>query len=657
MKPQQFKNHGFRIQRSEIEALREWVILGQPQNATEIKFHKATYHFWLLRPQDVSNGPTVELTTPNALPFQWLIALIQAGGNPYAVTGAQTAKSAPAAQQTVAPPASQTSSTGSSLQDSSSQPHLPERDAAQANDPKALMERAQAGMEGYRAYFRRTGDYQNVGRVQPYLTDARAAYDLFVARGDTANAARSLILAADLQRMLVMQNVTEYQAKQQGLTEDYETAIRLAKQANDNTRVIKALSGLLRAEMNSKDYAAGARTADELVKLSSTSGTKEDLANAYDVRAGLERQRGDLSAASDDLTRAVALKSDVKDPFLLWSIHSDRSDLYNDRAMKCTYERDFKLCADALNTALDECRQMVEVAQGAGFTYLVQFSQQRMEQLKLLRQKQQEQAQSYQQLSAIKFHISKPNQVIFTPHFSRGRDPEMAATLRSYEKQLEGPESNYDPEKYEVEGALQEMEGNNDEALKDYLQAVSLLEKDRRKLGSRGTGQYLNDRISIYYAPAMQYLDRKEYTKAFDLLERSRGRAMAELMKSRQVTLNNPQDQALFAQSVEVEAKLAAAQNKLFNYAGIGQANSDELHAPQQSTDDLQNQYNSLQAKVALQSPKLHDLVEQQPVTLQSAQAAAKLGGYDMLYYLALEDGVVIWHIGGNSQHPVKALS
>ena len=646
VRPEKFKNHEFRVQRSQIEALREWVILGQPQNATEIKFQKATYHFWLLRPQDVASGPTVEFATPNALPFQWLIAVIQAGGNPYAPSQAATASNA-------APGGSPASKLGPAHQENKSQVNMPARDSTIANDPKALMQRAQQAMESYRAYFRRTGDVQNVNLMEPYLSDARAAYDQFTARGDTANAARSLILTADIERMVVLENVPDYQVKQAGITQDYKTALRLAKQANDNALAIKAMTGLLRTELNSKDYGAAAQHADDLVTLATTSGTKEDLANAYGMRANLEEHRGDLSAASDDLTRAVALKGEVKDPFLLWTLHSDRSDLFHDRAMKCNYERDFDLCAKALRTALDECQQMIEVAQNAGFSYLLQFSQDRLNQLKLLEEKQGELGQTYGQLSKSTFYISKPSQVVYTPQFSRGKDPQMAATLRAYEKQLGGPDNNYDPEKYEIEGALQEMEGSNDEALANYLKAVDLLEKDRRKLGpGRGNGQFLNNRISIYYQPAMQYLDRKEYAKAFELLEQSRGRAMADLMKSRQVTLNNAQDQALLAQSLELEAKLAAVQNKLFNSGGAG--NSDEVRDMQRNVDNLENQYSALQAKIAQQAPKLHELVEQTPVSLANAQAAAKLGDYDILYYLALDDGLLIWHIGGESQHPVK---
>jgi len=646
VRPEKFKSHEFRVSRSQIQAVREWTILGQPQNATEIRFQNQTYHFWLLRPQDVTDGPTYEFGTPNALPFQWLIAVLQASGNPYAQ--GQTADA-----RVAVPPGGPSDAPSSAPSANPPAVNLPARDSTTVQDPAALIERAQQAMEAYRAYFRRTGDVQNVSKMEPYLNDARTAYEEFKARGDTVHAARSLILATDIERMLVFENVPDYQVKQARIAQDYRAALQLARQANDPALTIKAMRGLLRADLTGKDYAAGARDADELVSLSATSGTKEDLANAYEMRADLERHRGDLSAAADDLTRAVALKDEVHDPALLWSLHSDRSDLYYDRAMKCNYERDFDFCAKALQTALDECSQMIEVAQNAGFTYLAGFSQEHLQQLKLLEQKQKELAGTYRQLSASSFYISKAYQVIHTPHFRRGQDAQMAATLRAYEKQLGGPENNYDPVRYETEGALQEMEGNNDAALQNYLKAVGLLEEDRRRLGpDPGNGQFLNDRISIYYEPAMQYLDRGEYAKAFALLEKSRGRAMADLMYSRQVTLNNPQDQLLFAQSVELDAKLAAAQNKLFNAPAT--TSQDEVEAMQHSVDELQSQHRALQAKIAEKAPRLHDLVEASPVSLAQAQAAAKRDGYDILYYLALNDGLLIWHIGGDSQHAVK---
>ena len=37
VKPTRYQEHAFRIERSQITALRQWVLLGQPQNATEIK--------------------------------------------------------------------------------------------------------------------------------------------------------------------------------------------------------------------------------------------------------------------------------------------------------------------------------------------------------------------------------------------------------------------------------------------------------------------------------------------------------------------------------------------------------------------------------------------------------------------------------------------
>src|SRR5579863_8957950 len=45
--PARFATHSFRVPLSQITA-REWVVMGQPQKVTEIKFGRSTYHFWLL---------------------------------------------------------------------------------------------------------------------------------------------------------------------------------------------------------------------------------------------------------------------------------------------------------------------------------------------------------------------------------------------------------------------------------------------------------------------------------------------------------------------------------------------------------------------------------------------------------------------------------
>ncbi len=136
----------------------------------------------------------------------------------------------------------------------------------------------------------------------------------------------------------------------------------------------------------------------------------------------------------------------------------------------------------------------------------------------------------------------------------------------------------------------------------------------------------------------MQHLDRKQYPQAFELLERSRARAMAELLASRNLSFRAPELQDLFSQSVDLRAQIGKAQNNLFDASGSKAADTGEVKDLQAKVDALEAQDRALQAKIQQRAPKLADLSEKPPVSLQSAQAAARQGNYDLLYYLSLDE-------------------
>jgi hypothetical protein len=46
IRPDKDKKHSFRISRSDITAVQQWILLGTPEKATEIKTTHAVYHFW-----------------------------------------------------------------------------------------------------------------------------------------------------------------------------------------------------------------------------------------------------------------------------------------------------------------------------------------------------------------------------------------------------------------------------------------------------------------------------------------------------------------------------------------------------------------------------------------------------------------------------------
>ena len=106
------------------------------------------------------------------------------------------------------------------------------------------------------------------------------------------------------------------------------------------------------------------------------------------------------------------------------------------------------------------------------------------------------------------------------------------------------------------------MQGNNDAALSFFLKAVDTLERDRRTLrDERSRGTFLEDRITFYYAPVLQLLERRRYADAFELLERSRSRALADLLASRKLGLDRPEEQKLYAESTQVRAQIADMQD------------------------------------------------------------------------------------------------
>jgi len=96
--PENNKNHSFQIRRSEITALRPWVLMGQTLNVTEIKTARATYHFWVLpKGTDPATARTSNLNV-TAAPAEKLIAAIrdpEIGGKP--TTSEQPASDAAAA--------------------------------------------------------------------------------------------------------------------------------------------------------------------------------------------------------------------------------------------------------------------------------------------------------------------------------------------------------------------------------------------------------------------------------------------------------------------------------------------------------------------------------------------------------------------------------
>ena len=116
IRPDKDKNHGFRISRSDLTAVQQWMFLGTLEEATEIKTARAVYHFWLMpNENDLQPGqPSLFNPRDAADPGTLMTAL----RDPSSVLGnAQTASSLAAIQPSAAglPQASSPAQTPSPL--------------------------------------------------------------------------------------------------------------------------------------------------------------------------------------------------------------------------------------------------------------------------------------------------------------------------------------------------------------------------------------------------------------------------------------------------------------------------------------------------------------------------------------------------------------
>jgi tetratricopeptide (TPR) repeat protein len=198
------------------------------------------------------------------------------------------------------------------------------------------------------------------------------------------------------------------------------------------------------------------------------------------------------------------------------------------------------------------------------------------------------------------------------------------------------------------QGLIYDLQGRREEALAAYLRAVRLLEEDRGKLADeRGRGLFLEGKVGIYYQPVLHFLSRQDHRKAFDLLERSRSRALADLVATRSLALGNARDRDLHARLLQLSAEIVRVQGKLFELGSAREAAArDALAETERYLRDLEGQHDALMSEIAAPAPRLGELVNAEPASLDQLQHRAARGGFDVLQYLVLEHAVIAWWVG-----------
>ena len=517
-------------------------------------------------------------------------------------------------------------------------------------DPLAQQQDAIARIEAFIEYFRKTGDFKSrVGDLQQAERELAASVEAFTDRNDLASAALSLVRLGQIQRM---------QGKWDVAIAFYQKAESAAVKANHIAYRAKALVGRAQAEAQLRDYGAAAAHAELAVQLSALAEDKRYLFDALDVSAQIQISQGNYNAAAERLNRALLLAAALKDESLLFNGCLDRADVYLKISEKCDYQRDFDPCFQALERARQDYKEALSLARKLGWTGLARQTEDFLKEADMRAEliKSQQRAHTTLQKADL-FHPKGPSDVLVTERFSpKASDiPPMVTELyresQRFKELAGGFASSVGAREFYVQGMIEQMQGNHDAALASFQKAVEVLEQDRRRLNDEASrGTFLEDKIIIYYAPILELLERRRFGEAFDLMERSRARAMADLLATRDLSLARETERNLYAEWVKLRTSIAMRQTELFRLVNSG-ATPEKIGAADREIMALEESNRELTARMAREAPRLLELTASRPVSLADLQALMKQEQFDVLEYLVLEHGIILWHIGPDAVH------
>ncbi len=523
--------------------------------------------------------------------------------------------------------------------------------AVAQGDALALQQQAIRRIDGFVDHFRKTGDRRShAGDLAQAEAELVASNRIFAERGDWGALAFGLMKQGAVQRI---------EGNWQPAIALYLQSEEAAKRARSVAQQAESMAWRALAESSRGNHGAAGEAATQAVRLAESVKDKDLLFKTVQILGSVQIGQGNLIGAADSLDRALELAPALKDPLQPYFAYLDRSDVYLKTAEKCDFQRVFEPCYQALERARADLTRALAIAQKLGYPGLVRQSEGFLRDLDVRQAliKSQESWHQTIQKTTI-FNPKKSGDALVTEKFVAPPDQMPPALVQKYQqwKQMEREAGGFadasDATNHYVEGLMNQMRGENNAALAAFLKALNVLERDRRGLkDEKSRGTLLENKIDFYYAPIQQLLEQHRHADAFDLLERSRSRGMADLLASRRVGLARPEEQKLYAESVTLRERIAASQSELFELVSASDRgkNTQRIAALQGQIRNLEVDEEKLVRRMAAEAPRLQKLVVSEPVSLKALQQSMREERYEVLQYLVLEHAVIVWHIAPDS--------
>lgn len=530
-------------------------------------------------------------------------------------------------------------------------------------DPIALQQQGIQRYERVLEYRRKTGDNEStVPQLRLAAFELLSSASALLNKGNIASCILSVNKAGNVQRLLNMPVEAQ---------KSFQMALEISVRVNFTEQRIRALLGLAKNELyrsGQRDYQTVAKYLNEALPLATASGDKEGLCDIWLTKADLEVELRDFIAAARSVNNALPLADGLPDRMYLFFAYQSSGLIYSQLAGNCDYDRGVQSCYDVLNHAKADYEKAQAVAKALGYDFLTTFMARSLNSLELRRQQvalKETESRLNDKISQVTslFRPQKAGDVLvsqtFLPPKSSDSSTSGAALLtlkplleKLIERAQDSATGNF------LRGSLKDLTDQPDAALDYYLTAVKILDSDSLNLrDDTSVGTFLEDKIQIYYNPMLHLLERRRYAEAFDLMENSRTRAMADLLRAQDVKVQL-EDGFLYSDYKRVLGNLSLARRLVFRERGKADTaqNQQSIADKEKEIQGLEKEYQTTLKRISATSPNLLALLAPQTASLQLLQQSLKQDRSEVLYYLVLDKQIIIWHISAAETHVLSVF-
>jgi CHAT domain-containing protein len=539
------------------------------------------------------------------------------------------------------------------------------------DSPAALQARGMARIEHVIDQVRRAGLQPSLLKeLETAATELETSYRGFHAAGNDSGAARSLASLAGserITRILILASDTPASGQAENVRQraealahsshgHYEEAAALARKTASAETLVKALTGLaLLDESQEHDYESANSRVTEAMRAALSCPNRDCTLDALQAKVEVETFRGELFSAASHVNGLLSLLKGNPDAMRQYSAYTGRSDVYRTMSEGCSYnqQKSADVCFQLFDAARADLVRASEIASKAGLANYAQLAGQGIQQLNDLRKM----TEVYNSMAASvldRFEPRTPRDVLVSETLPLGElSPAEVASMKLL-RETAGPGMPGSLTTW-VQAQMDDIGGRRDAALEGYLRAINMVEEDRRKLdGSSARSSFMDDKISYYERPVILLLNSKRYAELFDLLERSRARATADLLSTRS-SLSRPVDRQMFAALAQKKAEIAKLQTHFFDETLASQSGDsddpDTIAKEQTQLAESEAEFEQMLRRAGRAAPGSQDIALSQPVSLGTLQDALRQDRMDLLYYYILDNAVILIHVGPDSVH------